>query len=63
MLFPEIRMPKRYFNNRFPEYNPQQDIHIDAAVWRPKIKEIVEFIRKHQKIDRRACDGGLYVGK
>jgi len=53
-------MHKRYFDNTFAEYN-KQDVVIDATIWQPKIKQLVDVIVK-QQINRRTCDGGLYVG-
>jgi len=54
-------MPKRYFENTFAQYN-NQDVVIDTSMWQQKIKQIAEAIVKQQQINRRTCDGGLYVG-
>eukprot|EP00092_Neocalanus_flemingeri_P068272 GFUD01083399.1.p1 GENE.GFUD01083399.1~~GFUD01083399.1.p1 ORF type:complete len:317 (+),score=51.26 GFUD01083399.1:57-1007(+) len=55
-------MPKRYFENPFSDLTHGQEIHIDHALWKTRIKELIEAIIKNEKSSSRRVDGGLYVG-
>jgi len=55
-------MPKRYFENPYSDLTSGQEIQIDHALWKSRIKELIEAIIKNEKSSSRRLDGGLYVG-
>merc|ERR1712079_452353 len=52
-------MPKRYFSN---PYTATDHTRKDVTFWKSKTSQIVQEILKHQKLNRKDFEGGLYVG-
>ncbi|GAB6031012.1 LanC-like protein 3 [Chamberlinius hualienensis] len=51
---------QRWFPNTLPDYAGK--LNLNNEIIRQLVKEKVDEIYKHQKLDRRNCDGGIYVG-
>lgn len=55
-------MPKRYFDNPFQDLAPGQEIQVDHALWKTRIKDLISSIIMNENMSNRRVDGGLYVG-
>ena len=55
-------MPKRYFENPFPDLGPGQEIQIDHQLWKKRIQDLISAIIANDSSPNRRVDGGVYVG-
>lgn len=58
-------MPKRYFENPFPDLPSGQEPEIKKELWETRIRELVESIKRSDGSPETPdkYDGGLYVGR
>lgn len=52
----------RYFENKFKDYTPGENVHVDQAKWVAQVNQLAESILEGMPASLENCDGGLYVG-
>jgi len=57
-------MPKRFFENTFPELGAAQEVKVDKDLWEARIRELLESVRRSEAGEKTPSkyDGGIYVG-